>query len=72
MGRAGIKRRKGNKPQHLPKVGTPKEEHYALHEEQRAVVGNMGVRGNGWAFWVAIVLIVAIVAGGLLALIFFT
>jgi len=61
-------KRKGRK--HQPKVGTRQERNYALHQEQRAVAANMGVRGKGAAFWIAIVLIVAIVvvAVGSLAL----
>ena len=63
-------KRKGRK--HQPKVGTRQERNYALHQEQRAVAANMGVRGKGAAFWIAIVLIVAIVvvAVGSLALFF--
>lgn len=63
-------KRKGRK--HQPKVGTSQERNYALHQEQRAVAANMGVRGKGAAFWIAIVLIVAIVvvAVGSLALFF--
>jgi hypothetical protein len=69
MGSSGMKR-KGRK--HQPKVGTKQERDYALHEDQRAVMANMGVRGKGAAFWIAIVLIVAIVvvAVGSLALFF--
>jgi hypothetical protein len=73
MGRAGSKSGKTNKkPQHLPKVGTPQEEHYELHQEQRAVMGNFGIHRKGAGYWIAVVLVVVIVAGGLLAWIFFT
>ena len=63
-------KRKGRK--HQPKVGTRQERDYALHEDQRAVMANMGIRGKGAAFWIAIVLVVAIVvvAVGSLALFF--
>ena len=63
-------KRKGRK--HQPKVGSRQERNYALHQEQRAVASNMGVRGKGAAFWIAIVLIMAIVvvAVGSLALFF--
>ena len=72
MGRSGIKSRKGKKPQHLPKVGTPQEEHYALHQEQRAVMANMGIKRRGGLFWIASVAIIAIVVIGMLSWIFFT
>jgi hypothetical protein len=64
MGSSGMKK-KGRK--HQPKVGTPKEQQYALHKEQQAVVGNFGVRNRGWMFWTALVVIVAIVAFSLLS-----
>jgi hypothetical protein len=67
MGSSGMKR-KGR--QHQPKVGTPKEQRYARHKEQQAVVGNFGVGGKGWVFWTALVVIVAIVAFSLLGWIF--
>jgi hypothetical protein len=69
MGSSGMKR-KGRK--HQPKVGTKQERDYALHEDQRAVMANMGVSGKGAMFWIAIVVIVALVvaAVGTLALIF--
>jgi hypothetical protein len=69
MGSSGMKR-KGRK--HQPKVGTKPEQDYALHEDQRAVMANMGVSGRGPMFWIAIVVIVALVvaAVGTLALIF--
>ena len=52
-------KRKGRK--HKPKVGTKPEQDYALHEDQRAVMANMGVAGKGWMFWGAIVIVVAMV-----------
>ncbi|MEX2100083.1 MAG: hypothetical protein WEB19_01595 [Acidimicrobiia bacterium] len=67
MGRSGIKSRKGKKPQHLPKVGTPQEEHHAMHQEQRAVMANMGIKGKGGLFWIATIVVIAIVVIGLFA-----
>lgn len=68
MGRSGSKSRKtGKKPQHLPKVGTPQERHYELEHEQRAVVGNFGIHGKGAGYWIAGLLMVLIVVGGLIA-----
>jgi hypothetical protein len=67
MGSSGMKRKDRK---HQPKVGTPRERDYALHQEQRAVVGNFGVSGKGWLFWTAVVVIVAIVAFSLLGWIF--
>jgi hypothetical protein len=50
MGSSGSKPRKkkksqGNRPQHLPKVGTATENERLLHEEQHAVAAQMGM-GN--------------------------
>ena len=58
MGSSGMKR-KGRK--HQPKVGTKSERDYALHQDERAVMANMGVAGKGWMFWTAIVVVVAFV-----------
>jgi hypothetical protein len=58
MGSSGMKR-KGRK--HQPKVGTKPERDYALHQDERAVMANMGVSGKGWMFWGAIVVVVAMV-----------
>jgi hypothetical protein len=68
MGSSGMKR-KGRK--HQPKVGTKPERNYALHEDQRAVMGNMGVRGKGATFWIAIVVIVALVVAAVASLALF-
>ena len=62
-------KRKGRK--HQPKVGTKQERDYALHEDQRAVVANLGISGKGAMFWIAIVLIVALVAVAVLSLALF-
>lgn len=55
--------------QHQPKVGTPKQQTYARHKEQQAVVGNFGVTSKGWMFWGAIAILL-VVAAGLLSWIF--
>ena len=72
MGRAGNRPRKGKKPQHLPKVGTPQEERYELHQEQRAVMSNMGLRDKGAFFWIGVVVVLAIVVFGMIAWVFAT
>jgi hypothetical protein len=71
VGTSGTKKsRKGKPRQHLAKVGTPAEQRHTMHAAEHDVVGNFGVRGKGWGFWVAIVAIVAIVAVSLLGWIF--
>jgi hypothetical protein len=65
MGSSGMKR-KGRK--HQPKVGSGQERDYALHEDRRAVMANMGVTSRGPMFWIAIVVIVALVAFAVLGL----
>ena len=65
MGKSGMKR-KGR--QHLPKVGTPQERHYAQQHEERDVVGNFGIHAKGWVFWVALIVIFAIGIAGVAAL----
>ena len=72
MGSSGSKKnRKGKKPQHLAKVGTPAENAHTMHSAERDVVGNFGVQGKGVMFWTALVVIVAIVAFSLLGWILF-
>jgi hypothetical protein len=67
MGSSGSKKtRKGKPRQHLAKVGTPAENRHTQHSAERDVVGNFGVRGRGWLFWSALVIIVAVVAFSLL------
>jgi hypothetical protein len=69
MGSSGSKKtRKGTSRQHLAKVGTPAENSHTMHAAERDVVGNFGVRGKGWIFWVAVVVIVLIVIGGVVSL----
>jgi hypothetical protein len=62
-------KRKGRK--HQLKVGTKPERDYALHQEERAVAANFGLSGKGAVFWIAIVLIVALVAVAVLSLALF-
>jgi hypothetical protein len=63
MGSSGAKKsRKGGSRQHLAKVGTPTENRHTQHAAERDVVGNFGIHGSGAKFWIALVLIVAIVA----------
>jgi len=66
MGSSGMKK-KGRT--HQPKVGSPKEQQYARHQQQQAVVGNFGVTSKGWLFWGSIIILV-MVAVGLLSWIF--
>jgi hypothetical protein len=69
MGSSGSKKtRKGAPRQHLAKVGTPAENSHTMHAAERDVVGNFGVRGKGWIFWVAVVVIALIVVGGVVSL----
>ena len=71
MGSSGSKKtRKGAPRQHLAKVGTPAGNAHTTHAAERDVVGNFGVRGKGWLFWGALVVLVAIVAFSLLGWIF--
>ena len=71
MGSSGSKKtRKGKPRQHLAKVGTPAENSHTMHSAERDVVGNFGVRGKGWMFWGAVVVLIAIVAISLLGWIF--
>jgi hypothetical protein len=69
MGSSGSKKtRKGKPRQHLAKVGSPAENSHTMHAAERDVVGNFGVRGKGWMFWVAVIVIVLIVIGGVVSL----
>jgi hypothetical protein len=65
MGSSGLKR-KGR--QHLPKVGTPAEEAYALRQAERDVVGNFGIHGRGPLLWIAAVVIAVVVIVAVIAL----
>jgi hypothetical protein len=69
MGSSGSKKsRKGTPRQHLAKVGTPAENSHTMHSAERDVVGNFGVRGKGWMFWGAVIVITIIVIGGVVSL----
>ena len=69
MGSSGSKKtRTGKSRQHLAKVGTPVENAQTMHAAERDVVGNFGVHGKGWMFWVAMVVIVLIGIGGVISL----
>ena len=65
MGSSGKKRKDQH---HLPKVGTPQERRYAVKQEERDVAGNFGIRGKGWVFWTALVVIFAIGFAGVVTL----
>ena len=71
MGSSGSKPRKKRKaghPQHLPKVGSSSENKRLLHEEQHAVMDQMGVGRSGSAVkTIATVVIVLMVVGALLS-----
>jgi len=69
MGSSGSKKtRTGKSRQHLAKVGTRAENAHTMHAAERDVVGNFGVPGKGWMFWIAMVVIVLIVIGGVVSL----
>jgi hypothetical protein len=69
MGSSGSKKtRKGNSRQHLAKVGSPAENSHTMHSAERDVVGNFGVRGKGWMFWGAVIVMTIIVIGGVVSL----
>lgn len=59
-------KRKGR--QHLPKVGTPQERHYAQRQAERDVAGNFGLHGKGWVFWTALVVIFVLGIAGVVTL----
>ena len=69
MGSKGNKIRKPDHSQHLAKVGTATEDERLLHEEQHAVLAQMGVgdAGRGVKSLVVVVAIVLVV-GALLGL----
>jgi len=75
MGSKGSKPRKPKHSQHLPKVGTSTENDRLLHEEQQAVLGQMGVRNassgvKAGVTAVVVVLIVAAILGLTLLIVF--
>jgi hypothetical protein len=73
MGSKGSKPRKPKHSQHLPKVGSATENQRLLHEEQHAVLDQMGVGGAGRGVKIAVggVLVVAAV-GAILGLLLLT
>jgi hypothetical protein len=69
MGSKGDKIRKPEHSQHLPKVGTAIENERLLHEEQHAVLAQMGVGDAGRGVKsVVVVVAVLLVVGALLGL----
>jgi hypothetical protein len=64
------KRKKGShQPQHLPKVGTATENERLLHEEQHAVLDQMGLgRAGSGTRTLLTVVIVLLVVGAVLGL----
>ncbi len=64
------KKKKGAQhPQHLPKVGSATENERLLHEEQHAVLDQMGFGGAGTGVKTLVTIaIVVLVIGGLLGL----
>ncbi len=62
MGSKGAKARKPEHSQHLPKVGTATENERLLHDEQHAVLDQMGVghAGRGVKSLVAVVAVVLV------------
>jgi hypothetical protein len=65
LGSSG-KKRKDKRP--LPKVGTPQEQAYARKRAEADVAGNFGIRGKGWVFWTAVVVIFVLGFAGVVAL----
>jgi hypothetical protein len=62
--------RKGGRRQHLSKVGTHESARHEQHLEREAIADTMGFGGSSsWVKWVAAMIIVLIVVGGLVSLI---
>lgn len=71
MGSKGSKPRKPSHSQHLPKVGSATENQRAMHEEQEAVLGQLGLRHASTGTKVVVGTIVAIlVLGAVFGLLF--
>ena len=64
MGSKGQKARKPDHEQHLPKVGSATENERLLHEEQEAVLGQMGLRNAPSIVKVAVTAIVVVLVVG--------
>jgi len=64
MGSKGSKPRKPKHSQHLPKVGTATENERLLHDEQHAVLDQMGMRNapSGVKVAVTAVIVILVVA----------
>ena len=73
MGSKGKKPRKPQHSQHLPKVGSSTENKRLLHEEQQAVLGQMGVGGAPSGVKVFVTAAIAVlVVGAILTLLIVT
>jgi hypothetical protein len=72
MGSKGRKPRKPQHSQHLPKVGTKAENDRLLHQEQNAVLNQMGMGGASPVMKTIVIVIIVILVfsaiGGLLIL----
>ena len=69
MGSKGDKARKPEHSQHLAKVGTATEDERLLHDEQHAVLAQMGVgRAGRGVKSVVVVIAVLLVVGAILGL----
>lgn len=66
MGSSGQKRKNRK---HLPKVGTPAENEYALRHEREAVEENIGIRPGGPVAWIVGAVVVIFVVMAIVALI---
>jgi hypothetical protein len=64
MGNKGGKARKPEHSQHLSKVGTATENERLLHEEQHAVLAQMGVRRAGRGVKSVVVILACLLVGG--------
>ena len=71
MGSKGSKPRKPKHSQHLPKVGTKTENQRLMHDEQKAVMSQMGVgsASSGMKI-VVLILVVILLLGAISGLIF--
>ncbi|MFZ4516629.1 MAG: hypothetical protein ACOYN3_10000 [Acidimicrobiia bacterium] len=71
MGSGG--RKKGS--HHLPKVGTPQNQHFEHHHEREAVLENFGIdpqHVNPIIKWIVVAVIVVLAASAALSLALFT
>ena len=71
MGSKGSKPRKPKHSQHLPKVGSKTENERLLHEEQHAVLSQMGAGSASPAMKIVVIAIVALlIFGAIFGLVF--